>query len=534
MNPSIISRVDRRHVATLASILAVGGLAVLIWMFSWRSLWVDEAMGMLNYPLSNPLDAFGPLPLYTQASPPGFSLLISMLAVLPPEGARSALAVTIIAITLLALRGYFDNRWFLPVAALAICAPLKFLFYATELKYYGLEAAGAAISFGWIAARSLANPFTVRDVAVLLASAFCGIITLVIASCAAAVFLVMRIIDGYRPRVVEYMCALALACALGLYYLLIKHVTLLQMQTYSNVYDLSGWSAIRGVLDYGRNYLGYPGLIACLVAAAACLADIRTERSRKLVGLAFVVMGAIMTIAFLGKFPVTASRHVAFLGGIAIVLSVNAVFIQRGLYGTRFLVQGGACLVLVALFAWNLTRGFPYVAKGVVDNDLVIAWIDEQAPISIGLWSGAQPVIDYYKPWNAALYRHHYFGEVNATTAAPDPRYFDHTLPAKDYQAVADWIEGARSEPGAWARVSLYRRMSNMIAPARSLVAAAPKGSDFLVVATHMEMPGERLGYRTNSLMDALSEANCTSSKVLSVRSAFVLRARCPTGGAGG
>lgn len=190
--------------------------------------------------------------------------------------------------------------------------------------------------------------------------------------------------------------------------------------------------------------------------------------------------------------------------------------------------------MLVTLFAWNLTRGFPYVAKGVADNDLIIAWIDEQASTAIGLWNGAQPVIDYYKPRDAALNRHHYFGKVNATTAVPDPRYFDHTLPAKDYQAVADWIEGARSEPGAWARVSLYRRVSNMIAPARSLVAAAPKGSDFLVVATHMEMPGERPDYRTNSLMNALSEANCTSTMVLSVRSAFVLRARCPTGGADG
>jgi hypothetical protein len=520
--------------ATLASILAVGGLAVLIWMFSRRSLWIDEAMGMLNYPLSNPLDAFGPLPLYTQASPPGFSLLISMLAFLPPERARSALAVAIICITLLALRGYSDNRWFLPVAALAICAPIKFLFYATELKYYGLEAAGAVIAFGWIAARSLSSPFTIRDVAVLLASAFCGIITLVIAACAAAVFLVMRIINGHRPRAVEYVYAFALACALGLYYLLIKHATSLQMQTYSNVYDLNGWAAIRAVLSYAGNYLGYPGLIACLVAVAACLAGMRAERSRKLAGLTFVVMGAVMTIAFLGKFPVSAARHVAFLGGIAIVLSVNAVFIQRSFYGTRSLVRGGTCLVLVVLFAWNLTRGFPYVSKGVVDNDLIIAWIDEQAPTSIGLWNGAQPVIDYYKPWDAALYRHHYFGKVNATTAAPDPRFFDHALPAKDYQAVALWIEGARSEPGAWARMSLYRRVSNMIAPARSLVAAAPRGSDFLVVATHMEMPGESPDYRTNSLMDALSEANCTSSKVLSVRSAFVLRARCPIGGADG
>jgi hypothetical protein len=64
---------------------------------------------------------------------------------------------------------------------------------------------------------------------VLLASAFCGIITLVIASCSAAVFLVMRIIDGHRPRAVEYAYAFALACALGLYYLLIKYVTSLQM-----------------------------------------------------------------------------------------------------------------------------------------------------------------------------------------------------------------------------------------------------------------------------------------------------------------
>ena len=604
---------------------------------------------MASYPLPDLAAHFAPLPLYNQAAPPLFNLLMSLLAPLPPVAVRLVLGAINLGGMLWLMRvlrpgagmggqaagspgratrraetgagagrhpagpdgappghhngHHFDDqagdpgRWYLPVATAALLFSAYLVFYATEMKYYGLETLGTTAVLCWLAGKPLSQPFGARDAALLAAAALCGIATLVVAAAGAAVFAALARLQGGAPAGAggagpsapcdgqppgplpsathsvprpsspappaiaardgaagpvprgraaatpagsgpaspssgrrlagrEWAALAGLGLFLGLYALLIRRMIALQVDSFPEAYEARGLGAVRELVSAMVTYARPPGLLALAALALLCLALWHEERTRRILALTLACGAGFAGLAFLGQFPASAPRHVAFAGGFAAVIAIHAVLGGLALRrpARRRAVAGLAILLLAGTALAATLQRMPGFAAGMTENDRLMAWLAAAPPADVGLWHGAQPVLDYYRRHQPGLDRHRYFGLVN-----PESRVLPEALRAPVRLATTQiplWIEARRREPGGWVRRSAYMGLlRDMTGAARALVAEAPRGQPFLILASHLRSLREM---QPGVLEGALAEAGCQVTLALEVRDGQILRATCP------
>jgi hypothetical protein len=518
-------------------------LCVLLILFSLlsrlaltRPLWDDEVMALSNYPLEGLPALFRPLPRYAQAAPPFFNALSSLIIGLPPLMQRLALLAAVSGLTLLATRTV-SGRWWLVAALVVVVAARCWIQLASELKYYGLEMASGALIAGWTIDKARRDRLEARDIAQLAVLVLLGFGGIVISVVAVGVLFLQRALSTSflaraLPRWREVrLLAPFMAFLIG-YYLLLRYATSIQMSTYPASYNTTGLRALLSYLDALTRFGGLNSLPLILISIAICALEQNEAANRTLMLLVVLTVALFGALSFVGLYPASEPRHVAWVGGIFVILVCNAALVveQRWRAGARgrFVLAGvlaAAAVVAVVPAAWRLTK--PNVFE-ITANDRLVAWLERLPPSDVGLWAGGQPVIDVYEHIRPTLRKHRYFGRVNALSVGskPDPLLREKVVD----QYLAQRIEAEREEPGAWGRLMLYTISNDFAAPAASLIAAAPRGRTFYILASHDDLHAAdaRSVGRAKALFTALTNARCGYATELAVMNAYVIRAVCP------
>lgn len=526
----------RRALTGLAILLTPLFLA-LVWVALRRSIWIDEAMALMNYPLPV-VSLFDPLPRYDQAAPPLFNAISDMLWPLPIWAQRLALFVAVASSFLAAMRPAYG--WAVALLTLLLTGLIlqHWIPIASELKYYGLDMAGCALILGWASRNADRETLRPRDLIGLTLMALLGIGSLVFSLAALGAVFLQRAwsAGGLRfqrlaPTRKELPFLVAFAIVLVGYALLIRHGTRIQIATYPDVYALEGFVGLRVFFTTCVNFGGKAALLIGVFCAGLAALSLAQPRTRA-VGLAVLAVAALFAaLALLGLYPASAPRHVAWLGAIfAFVLAEGIVACGRLTH-----IRWRAGLVAMAALGLTCCWGIAKVAGllrspdpfSKVGNDALMNWLVHQPVQDIGLWHGSQPIVEVYSRTTPALAKHRFFGQVDTRSAFP----MAETIGGPDVataEAIAQRIETQRTEPGAWGRQSFYRRLGDHSAPARTLVAAAPRGRAFLIV-TQLDLTAQDQWSRAGNqaLFSALSAQSCAHGPVLQVKNAYVLRVLC-------
>lgn len=535
-----------RLAAVLALVLSLALLALMMPAAVTRPLWIDEQMAMVSYPLGSLGAMFDPLPYYSQAAPPLFNLISTLLGDLHPDLIRLVLMLLCTLGLLAAALAVFPSLWAAATVFFVLAALRPVFVYWTELKYYGLESTGFALVIAWFLVRSRTRPFGWRDAAILFGATCLGISVMVIAALAMLAVLAERLLGGMRPGWREILPAGALLVGIAAYYLAIGHATGLQMATYTDVYDRSGIDALRLLIRSAGSVAG-PYFIPLLgLGFLATLVDRREPRSRRLLVLAVLTAAAFAVLAMMGRYPAYATRHVAWasafylffvLGGVRVLLAWLAA--RRP--GAPALVPLAVTGVVLAAMALALVPSARFLRnpqgfiRDYTDAEALAGWLRQADPQAVGLWFGGQPVVDYYRKIYPELDRHSYFGRVDATSAAVPPEMLSPAFLAQDMEAIGQVIEPLRQEPGAWARMVVYRQRLDHSVPAQTLFDEAPKDRPFYILVSHAtfspDIPATRprtdMVSRNGALMREIARRGCGYEVELSVRGGYILKVDC-------
>lgn len=525
------------RIADVAVLVLGGGLFLALALQAVvRPLWIDEVMAMVNYPLAGLSAMFDPLPHYSQAAPPLFNVIISAIANLDPVVIRVVLLLIISACVLVSVTLAFPAVWVPGAVLLSASAISTMIPLWTEMKYYGLEVAGVAIILAWVVKKDGAGRFTVRDLVLLMAAACFGISSMVIAVVALLTHLALRRRDGSWPSPGEALRAAILLAFVAAYYLAIKHGTRLQIATYPDEYNVKGVSAVFMFIKSTMHVAGYAFLPLAALAIAVNLLDVRAPRTQRLILFSVLTMGAFGALAFVGAYPARSARHVAWAGAFYIFFVVNAVWILLGSRGERLRLswRTGAAAAVAAIAVLAAAR--PVYRELVTpdafvntDNGRVLAWLRSTPPQSVGVWIGAQPVIEYYRKAYPEIGKHRYFGFVTTESVSVSPDLISPGFLSQDVADVSRTIEAKRAEPGGWARGVVYRLLRNFDAPARTLLAQAPASGTFYILVSHADFnatdPLEVA--RNTALKTAIAERKCDYAVEFEVRKAYLLKLSC-------
>jgi hypothetical protein len=291
---------------------------------------------------------------------------------------------------------------------------------------------------------------------------------------------------------------------------------------------------LKGLIRALINFDGRRMLPLTVAAALVACFDFRNQRSRTLLLFCVLTVLAFAGLAFLGKYPAVSPRHVAWSGAVSLFLIANAVAVLKCTWltmngprraGVSALAFSLAAFALVPTYEL-LNKEAPYVQTG---NDALVAWLQRSPAESVGLWIAGQPVVEFYEKKNPDLAKHAYFGAVNAESA---PIATEFRGPYTN--ALAARIESLRDKPGAWGRAGVYREYLDYFPPARSLLALAPVGRRFYILASHLDIMS-RKGFskaRNEALFGTLEAMGCASRTELQVRNGYILEVTCPRAGA--
>lgn len=494
-----------------------------------RSVWADEAMLFSNYPLASIGHALRPLPFYDQAATPAYSIAVSWLADASIPVARGA-SLGMIAF-LIALTTTIANRTWLAalVSTLCLTAFLEPLIIFSELKHYGLEAAGVVLSTLWFEYKDSRTRFAFGDAALLVCAMLLGISTLITACVALGLFFAVRLALRVPVKAGELALGAAVLAASVGYYLLIRHITQFQIANYTDAYShVIGPVNVSVMVDAVMGVVGRQGLALSGLAIVAMAMTRNDPRSQRLLLIVAVTAVAFLFVSFLSLYPATNSRHMNWTAALFVAVLFAGMYRGLCLSGTARLaavVVAVAVLGATARTSVHLWRD----SFEVTANSQAISFLRAQAASAVGLWVAAQPVLDYYERLEPEIGKHSYFGRLNRTSAVTVAPSLARTMTAEQYNSIRDL-------PGAWGRTLMLRASMDYAAPAAALVAEAPRDAPFFVLASHYDLQA-RGGYpqaRVAALEGAFAAASCDVDIVQRLRRVVVYRASCPQQPGGG
>ena len=476
-----------RYLPQLVAIAVFALILLLVFPLTQRSLWVDETMLLVNFPLAGG-SLLEPLPQYGQAGSLLHNLLLAVFGNLDPEVLRLGSFLLVAGGCLLAA-GFFRRP---PVESviggLAVLGLFTLLFYATEIKHYGFEILGAALAITWYINKDRQKALTLPDFLILLASLLLGISTIVIAVIALSLYLIECFWKERRLPLptLAYSAGFFLA-TLG-YYLLIKSTTRLQLQAYPQIYDINGPQALMYFVQAVPMQLSLIPAVA-FTGVLLLVYRKRPEVARFLIFSA-LVFSAFLALSFIGQYPVRWSRHLAWTAafvGIAFFLVIEAA--SQG--GSRKKYVLAFLSLLFVIPAWTTITALKDKSSSLAytDNSEAIEWLCGQPPSNVGLWYGAESAIQYYSRHHQCLGQHTYFGKIHV-----DPEAIRLSTPP---QVLAS-----------------------------DLVTKAPRNQSFVIFGSHLNID-ETHGYWT-ALKTELDKQSCSYTKALEVKKAWLLSANCP------
>ncbi|WP_372024025.1 hypothetical protein P7L70_22385 [Tistrella mobilis] len=526
----------------LLLVLLLGGVQLYFW--TDRSMPIDEVSQLLNYPLADFAQAFGPLPEAQQAGPPLFNLLMHAIAGLDIQAMRLVIAALTLAIIVPSLVTAF--KWKpLPVAAalFALLVNESFLLNATKLKFYSFDIAGFAVLAAWIYTKDRNTPLRLVDVLLIVAAMVIGISTIVGACVVVGLFLALRLArKELKGR--EIGLGVLVAIVAFAYYLQISYATELQITAFPDTYSGLGVDAAKKFLLAAARLFQVNGAIILLVVLIVAFAAMMVLRgaARSPLGVLLLFGAASSTIflalAIIGKYPAVDARHVAWMLGIFAVLAGAVVeamsspqFRER-----RPLATGCTALFVLVLAAIGLrevTRWPPAVTEGATDG--IVATLAALPPSTVVNYFGAPRMIPLELARGAPITQHTYVPNLSTRSGAVDPSYFGSTWMEMDADSFSDKIEQMlRDDPAGWAKMVVLLRLRDDYRPlARFVLDAAPRdGRPFYIAALHVAWGEAAQDQRAIGLRQVLDERSCTYAPVVAYEGllspGFVLKASCP------
>lgn len=516
---------------------------VQLYFWTDRSIWIDEVSQLINFPLDNVAQAFGPLPEAQQAGPPLFNLMLHALSGLSLTVLRIVMITLTLGVVLAALVGAFGKRP-LPIAAglFVLLSHQPFLINASMLKFYAFDIIGFAIFAAWIYAKNRDEPFNMRDVAVVLVGMLVGVSTIVGACIVVAVFCFLRLVQRQLG-----MREIAFAGLIGLiavaYYLQISHATGIQITAFPDAYGKTGMAAELSFLHAGAQLFQRRGLVLLLVLfvlAVAALLFLRGAARSKLGGLmlfAVTIFLVFLGLAAIGKYPAVSSRHLLWMLGIFPVFTgaVIACLAEPGSDARRPAAIGGL-VVLAFLFvgfgARTVMKWPPQIVEGA--SDQLVSTLAGLPPSDVVKYFGSFRLIPLMIERGAPITQHTYAPALSTKSGAIDPSYFAPDWYNMDEDLFSQKIvDLLRNDPIGWAKMYVISRIRGDFRPlARFALDAAPTdGRTFYVTAIHAAWPGSP-GRATAGLRDVLDERSCEYEPLATFNTllspGYVLEASCP------
>ncbi len=530
--------------AILALVLIFGAVQLYFW--TDRSIWIDEVSQLLNFPLDNLAQAFGPLPEAQQAGPPLFNLLLHFISGLSVPAMRIIMIMVTLGVIFAALLGAFGRRP-LPIAAglFVLLSHQPFLINASMLKFYALDAAGFAIFAAWIYAKDRTSPLNLRDSVILLIGMLIGVSTIVGACVVVGLFLALRLVNRQLGMGEIALGGLIIAVALA-YYLQIGYATRIQITAFPDAYGGTGLDAILRFGEAATQLLQKRGAavlaVLCLVAVAVLVFQ-KSENQTQLAGL--VLFGATITAVFLvlaaiGKYPAVSPRHLVWVMGLFPIL---AGAVTQALLAPKPSIKRplalGSLILLACLFAGTGARVAmkwpPQIVEGA--SDQIASTLAELPPSQVVHYFGSFRLVPLMIEHGAPISHHSYAPALTTQSGAIDPSYFSAEWNELDDDAFSDRIvDLLRNDPLGWAKMYVISRIRGDFRPlARFVLDSAPSdGSTFYIPSIHASWPGES-GRATHGLRQILDEKGCEYAPVATfdtlLSPGYVLKVACPSSG---
>lgn len=527
----------------LALVLLFGAVQLYFW--TDRSIWIDEISQLLNFPLDNLAQAFGPLPVAQQAGPPLFNLLFHSISGLTITAMRLAMVLLTLGAVLAALLGAFGRRP-LPIAAglLVLLSHQPFLLNATMLKFYAFDIAGFAIFAAWIYAKDRNDSFGLRDVAILLAGMLIGVSTIVGACVAMAVFLALRLARQRLATSEIALGGLLVLIALG-YYLQISHATEIQITAFPDAYGKHGVAAVLRFFEAAFELFQKKGaaiLLVLLIVAVAALIFLEGAERSQLAGLVLfcvTILIVFLGLAAVGKYPAVSSRHLVWMLGIFSVLAgavIDCLLLSAIRTQPRRPLAIGGLILLACVFVGSGLRVAikwpPQIVEGA--SEQMVATLADLPPSQVLNYFGSFRLISLMVERGAPITQHSYAPALSTRSGAIDPSYFGAEWKNMDDDVFSEKIEEMlQNDPLGWAKMYVILRIRGDFRPlARFVLDAAPTdGSSFYISSLHASWPGES-GRATFGLRQVLDERSCEYSPLATfdtlLSPGYILQVKCP------
>lgn len=435
----------------LTLLLALAGLFVvvsrLLPLVFPHDPWLDEAMLMANLPLPALSALFEPLPLFEQAAPLGYLVLVNAVTLLFPEEPALALrCLSVLASLAAAWMLYLMLRrlmvGYAAVLAFAlVCLSSFAVVYSVEIKQYIFEFLAAVLMMH--AAIRLLQHGTTKSLYAFIAA---GVVSILISFTAPIVIAAVGIglgvqawvmrwaIEGCKERGGSGPVAIALALGfLALVFLLVyfgyvRPATEIQLSAFAEIYDrgilavpprtleeIEVWYrfpefAFTNIAGAWMDAAGQvtsigPDVVLLLFVISLILGLIETLRRFVFLPVASVTAAlAVFVLGVVGLLPITVERHFAFmvpfLGAIVGLGLFRCIFwLTMGGVGRAALAARG-CLTLLFVAAIGATAVSQATNLARQEVSPLIAYIkahnENNAPV--WLYYGAQPAMRVIAP----------------------------------------------------------------------------------------------------------------------------------------
>ncbi len=540
--PKDIARSDSPiGIAILVLVIAFGGVQLFFW--TDRSIWIDEVSQLLNFPLDNLAQAFGPLPQAQQAGPPVFNLFLHSISHLSIQTARWIVILTTLGIITIAMAFAFDRRP-IPIAAglFVLLSQPSFLINGSMLKFYAFDAAGFAIFTAWIYCKNRDAPFGLRDMAVLFVGLFLGLSTIVAGCLVVALFLLPRLKRGHLEWKEVALAALFCGVAVA-YYLQIGYATKIQLTGFPDAYGALGFDALKRFGEATMLLLQTRGVLIVLVllgssgAALIILGDTRRSKLVSLLLFTATIVLAFLVLAAIGKYPAVSSRHLFWILGVVGVLAgavVDTLLVPRDDRHRRLAL--GCLIVLGIAFAASGLRVAmkwpPQLVEG--SSDQVVETLANLPPSDVLYYFGTFRLIPLMIERGAPIAQHRFAPSLSTQSGAIDPSYFDSEWNEIDGNLFSEKVENIlQNDPIGWAKMYILLRQRSDFRPlARFVLDSGPSdGRTFYIASIHASWPGLP-GRATAGLRQVLDERSCSYKPVAVfdtlLSPGYVLEVNCP------
>ncbi|MBW6454198.1 MAG: hypothetical protein K0A92_10545 [Methyloprofundus sp.] len=513
---------DRRLHSLILSILVASIVGLALYPMMNRSLWVDEAMLFRNYPIENIEAIFSPLRYYDQAATPLYSLFASLIASLDIAIGRYISTIFIISSVVWLLILNQSSLIILSIALLSVFAFFNPLLMYSEFKHYGFEVIGVAISIRWFLFKKNTNELNAKDLFYLTSSLIFGISTLITSAVAICVFLLTKYFNEKRLKRNDFIYFVCFLCVAIAYYLLIKRVTVFQIENYVDAYNNKGiFGNLKALLGGGYGVVGKGGLAVLFIATVLLIIAPKDFRIQRLLLLSVVTALAFMTASALGLYPATNARHMNWSAGFYVAIVFYGL--KGNVYSKGFskLLTISLIALLVVVTTLNFLKVYRNGAENT-ENNLAISFIRSIPPSSVGLWIGGQPVIEYYKKIYPDLSKHSYVGLINVESEMVDIK---NQSPILDDYSFSE----LKRAKGAWGKMVMFRIINDYSIPARALLKELSHRKAFYILASHYDIQA-KTGYskmRVIALHEEMKKENCSFIVVKQLANVSVYRVTC-------